>query len=203
MTRPDHTAVPPADVIAAAELYTCIGKGGEYELVGVARGAGTMRGNLVHVYRDTGTGCLFYRTPMDFSQRMARAEGAAPTAAQAAGVSGQCEPEGIACYDTETDAFGQRWAYYSVPLATGQEPPRLVRFVPSHAPNATLAASAEGKPATSGATSAAKVELRTPDSEVAEALAELLHQTGWTSPNDAQWSRIQDALPAIRRIVTT
>jgi hypothetical protein len=55
----------------APEIYTCIGKGGEYEHVGVAAGAGVTRGNLVHVYRDKTSGNLFYRTPIDFDTRMA------------------------------------------------------------------------------------------------------------------------------------
>jgi hypothetical protein len=62
----------------APELYTCIGKGGEYEHIGVAAGAGVTRGNLVHVYRDRANGKLFYRTPMDFDARMERIA-AAPT----------------------------------------------------------------------------------------------------------------------------
>lgn len=57
--------------VTAPELYTCIGKGGEYEHIGVAAGAGVTRGNLVHVYRDKTSGNLFYRTPMDFDTRMA------------------------------------------------------------------------------------------------------------------------------------
>lgn len=57
---------------ATPELYTCIGKGGEYEHIGVAAGAGVTRGNLVHVYRDKASGSLFYRTPMDFDTRMER-----------------------------------------------------------------------------------------------------------------------------------
>jgi hypothetical protein len=62
----------------APELYTCIGKGGEYEHIGIAAGAGVTRGNLVHVYRDRANGNLFYRTPMDFDARMERIA-AAPT----------------------------------------------------------------------------------------------------------------------------
>jgi hypothetical protein len=51
-------------------IYTCKGKGGAYEHVGVAAGAGQTRGCLVHVYRDRTTGSLFYRTPADFDTRM-------------------------------------------------------------------------------------------------------------------------------------
>lgn len=57
---------------APSKLYTCIDKGGEYEHIGVAAGAGVMRGNFVHIYRDKANGNLFYRTPMDFDARMKR-----------------------------------------------------------------------------------------------------------------------------------
>lgn len=51
--------------------YTCIGKGGEYELLGTARGAGTCRAHgSVQVYRDVATGDLFYRSEVDFNTRM-------------------------------------------------------------------------------------------------------------------------------------
>lgn len=52
--------------------YTCIGKGGEYELIGVAYGAGASRGTLVNVYRDVATGATYFRTPRDFDERMER-----------------------------------------------------------------------------------------------------------------------------------
>jgi hypothetical protein len=51
-------------------LFTCIGKGGKYEDLGVAIGAGTSKGDLVQVYRDTTTGQLFFREPEDFIDRM-------------------------------------------------------------------------------------------------------------------------------------
>ena len=57
---------------AAPELYTCIGKGGTYELVGEADGAGYVRGGTVTVYRDATSGNLYYRTPVDFKTRMER-----------------------------------------------------------------------------------------------------------------------------------
>lgn len=53
-------------------LYTCIGKGGAYEHIGVTIGAGTSRGQEVVVYCDTDTGQLFHRTPEDFEARMQR-----------------------------------------------------------------------------------------------------------------------------------
>lgn len=33
-----------------------------------------------------------------------------------------------------------------------------------------------------------------------EALAEFLHSIGWKSPNDAQWTRLRDAMPDIARL---
>lgn len=33
-----------------------------------------------------------------------------------------------------------------------------------------------------------------------EALAEFLHAIGWKSPNDAQWTRLRDAMPDIARL---
>lgn len=55
----------------AREIYTCIGKGGEYELVGVAKGAG--KSKLVEpltIYRDAASGALYFRTGDDFAERM-------------------------------------------------------------------------------------------------------------------------------------
>lgn len=51
-------------------IYTCIGKGGAYELLGTAIGAGTSRGTDVVVYRDAATGQLFHRTQEDWAARM-------------------------------------------------------------------------------------------------------------------------------------
>lgn len=61
---------------AVPVLYTCIGKGGRYELVGVACGAGTSRGTTVDVYRDVDTGVMYFRTPADFDERMQKIEDA-------------------------------------------------------------------------------------------------------------------------------
>lgn len=58
---------------AAAEggaHFTCIGKGGDYRDMGVAIGAGTSKGDLVQVYRDTKNGQLYFREPEDFIVRM-------------------------------------------------------------------------------------------------------------------------------------
>lgn len=60
---------------APAPRYTCIGKGGEYELVGTAYGAGTSRAHgLAYVYRDVATGQNFYRSEVDFGDRMQKLE---------------------------------------------------------------------------------------------------------------------------------
>lgn len=50
--------------------YTCIGKGGSYELLGGFSGAGTMRGHRGMVYRDMESGLMFCRTDEDFAERM-------------------------------------------------------------------------------------------------------------------------------------
>lgn len=52
------------------ELYTCIGKGGEYELIGESTGAGYSCGETIMVYQDTMTGRIFHRTLIDFKTRM-------------------------------------------------------------------------------------------------------------------------------------
>ena len=55
----------------AVERYTCIGKGGEYELLGLANGAGTLNGLSHMVYRNR-DGVMFVREPEDFLVRMER-----------------------------------------------------------------------------------------------------------------------------------
>lgn len=52
--------------------YTCKGKGGRYEILGLATGAGLTRGEDRLVYQDVSTGRLFLRTEADFSERMER-----------------------------------------------------------------------------------------------------------------------------------
>lgn len=52
-------------------FWTCDGKGGRYELIARAKGAG--KSKLISdflVYRDTTSGEVFYREPEDFSDRM-------------------------------------------------------------------------------------------------------------------------------------
>lgn len=52
-------------------LYTCDGKGGTYEMLGTAKGAGTMAASeTLVIYRDTTTGALYFRTMDDFTNRM-------------------------------------------------------------------------------------------------------------------------------------
>lgn len=58
-------------------LYTCIGKGGSYELIGRATTAGALKvtgrfADDVIVYRDTESSELYCREPGDFRLRMAR-----------------------------------------------------------------------------------------------------------------------------------
>jgi len=58
--------------------YTCIGKGGEYELIGRATTAGVLKAtgrfaDEVIVYRDTQSSALYCREPGDFRLRMASA----------------------------------------------------------------------------------------------------------------------------------
>ncbi len=52
-------------------LYSCRGKGGTYEYIGLVKGAGTKRqAEHLEVYRDLETGLLYYRTVGDFKDRM-------------------------------------------------------------------------------------------------------------------------------------
>lgn len=51
-------------------FLVCDGKGGQYELVGLAKGAGPLRGQEVGVYRDVTSGALYFRGTKDFQERM-------------------------------------------------------------------------------------------------------------------------------------
>lgn len=51
-------------------LYSCVSKPGEYELIGTSNGAGTMKGVPLIVYRDLQTGHLLHREPENFMARM-------------------------------------------------------------------------------------------------------------------------------------
>jgi hypothetical protein len=62
---------PPAPVSVVLPRYASVGKGGDYELLGVANGAGTLKGIPHMVYRNV-DGVMFVREPEDFLLRMAR-----------------------------------------------------------------------------------------------------------------------------------
>jgi hypothetical protein len=62
--------VSPDAADAKPTLYTCIGKGGTYEYLGGALGAGTSRDHRVVLYRDVRNGERYFRTPEDFFNRM-------------------------------------------------------------------------------------------------------------------------------------
>lgn len=65
----DFTATAPAPLWR----FTCKGKGGEYELLGLAQGAGTSKEReSLAIYRDTATGALYFRLMDDFDNRMER-----------------------------------------------------------------------------------------------------------------------------------
>lgn len=54
-------------------LFTCVGKGGEYEAIAVAKPAGEARKmnfEAVQVYRDNDSGEFYYRFPSDWAFRM-------------------------------------------------------------------------------------------------------------------------------------
>ena len=79
-----NTAPTPAGWVPVTERYTCIGKGGSYELIGRADCAGTLRHtgrftDEVIVYRDIESGNLYCRDPGDFMVRMEKLP-AAPSA---------------------------------------------------------------------------------------------------------------------------
>lgn len=79
-------AVPGGGEPSGRELYTCIGKGGEYELIGHAMGAGKSKLiNDLTVYRDTKTGVLYFRELSDFQARMAPVAASAPQGQQEPG----------------------------------------------------------------------------------------------------------------------
>lgn len=50
--------------------YTCVSKGGTYEIVGTSSGAGPLKGLHLIVYRDVVTGKLYHREPENFAVRM-------------------------------------------------------------------------------------------------------------------------------------
>jgi hypothetical protein len=177
MTRPDHTAVPPADVIAAAEqprpeqvlrrllAYRCAGPL-------LYADEGELLDNSARPWID------FKRDSVDAIEtklgERARAEGAAPTAAQTAGLSDGYGKTafGFTFAGVDLTDGDKRLAALMV-RALGTDHPAMDDFVslvfrarPSHASRAALAASRDAESATSGATSAAKVELELPEDTV-------------------------------------
>jgi hypothetical protein len=185
MTRPDHTAVPPAGVIAAAWP--------EATDIDLLRDA-------AHAYRSFAkkhdgphqAGLLANAQRLDqLIDRIARAEGAAPTAAQAAGRSepdtrhpvqplvidphGRVRFKRNAIVDYLAEGKLNDLARMDFPQEDWEQLAQLIGYsldgfgtlsyvtdetwerAASHAPNATLAASCDAKSATSGATSAAKL----------------------------------------------
>lgn len=56
------------------QIYTCIGKGGRYELLGSSIGAGKRAGELLVIYRNTESGQLYHREMADFAIRMQQIE---------------------------------------------------------------------------------------------------------------------------------
>lgn len=73
--RAAYTAEPVPDA-----FLTCDGKGGTYEVIGMAKGAGPRKGEKVVVYRDVATGELYLRDPDDFHERLILAGGGGESA---------------------------------------------------------------------------------------------------------------------------
>jgi hypothetical protein len=193
MTRPDHTAVPPADVIAAAEAPFAVAE----------FWSSANPGKKVRMLAE-GKELAEWPKRGDFI-RWVQAPGAAPTAAQAAGrsVAYRC-PSGCGCLwrdnndgtmslldgrqkscpvcermplrELESMAIADHlfidcrddgvWLVCVEKIHRSEDEARsscrqwkAAYGNASHAPNATLAASRDAKSATSGATSAAKVEV--------------------------------------------
>jgi hypothetical protein len=201
MTRPDHTAVPPADVIAAAELLETLSS--------LTRPLEGRDRNQPGWHHSSGWNDAL-RHVMDVVRATARAEGAAPTAAQAARVSAATADEvetaklAAAHYGRpESDvpalvAFERHRAAQStvpgMPGLSGAIPNFVAGFhagaaIASHAPDATLAASRDAESATSGATSAAKVELEDTPSYL---IWEPFRIGGWSFKPKAEYDGVGD-----------
>lgn len=80
-----RAALPVREAVAdgwqlARDRYTCTGKGGEYELLGLAQGAGTLKGLNHMVYRNV-DGVMFVREPEDFLSRMEKITAPSPSCA--------------------------------------------------------------------------------------------------------------------------
>lgn len=50
--------------------YTSVSKGGVYELIGAATGAGSNKGMPLVIYKDVNSGTIYHRQPEDFAKRM-------------------------------------------------------------------------------------------------------------------------------------
>lgn len=69
--RDAQTLLDGMDDMPEIARYTCKDKGGQYELLGTATGAGKMKlFEPFAVYRDTKTGRMYFRTVADFNERM-------------------------------------------------------------------------------------------------------------------------------------
>lgn len=67
---PGESEPPAAEQPERGQLFTCIDKGGRYELLGSSTGAGSCRREGRVVYRCLDTGQLYHRTDEDFAGRM-------------------------------------------------------------------------------------------------------------------------------------
>ncbi len=57
-------------MIKSGDKFTRGGRGGQYEYMGIARGAGPIKGLAYMCYRDLATGEILLREPENFSYRM-------------------------------------------------------------------------------------------------------------------------------------
>lgn len=69
----DDVAALNGGAVAGQQRYTCTGKGGDYQLLGLAQGAGTLKG-LSHMVYQNVDGVMFVREPEDFLARMEKIE---------------------------------------------------------------------------------------------------------------------------------
>jgi hypothetical protein len=202
MTRPDHTAVPPADVIAGAEPVAWMCKTGHGTGWRETAPADDIAWAWTPLYRHPASAaqaedhacadCGSKRPLHDLDCPVAikaLAEGAAPTAAQAAWISvADRLPEigtEVLVYRPGSErgkvtalarfirheAATDYWWDNAYPGKGNMHLDTSITHwmpLPSHAPHATLAASRDAESATSGATSAAKVELEEGDDPLPE-----------------------------------
>jgi hypothetical protein len=69
--RNRRAQAPSRENAKAVQVFTCIGKGGEYEVIGYSNGAGPKRGESIVVYYDvTKPDILYHRSADDFKVRM-------------------------------------------------------------------------------------------------------------------------------------